>query len=337
MKELRLVFMGTPVFALPALRALHRGPHRIILVVTQPDRPAGRGRQVCFSPVKEAALSLGLTVWQPSSLRGEDSRAVLRAAAPDLIVTAAYGKLLPSPILELPSLGCINLHASLLPAYRGAAPIHRAVMEGAAASGVTVMRMTAELDTGEIILQERLPVGPEETAGGLHDRLAAAGGPLLARAVAELAAGTAVFTPQDPALASYAPPLQPEDERLDWSLDSASIYNRIRGMAPWPGAYTAWRGRRLKVLRAEPPGAQAAFAAAAPGTPPVYSCAGLRDLPGPAESAPGTVCRVEGAVITVTTGDGILGLSVVQPEGKRPMEAGAFARGRNIGPGSLFT
>ncbi len=324
MRALRLVFMGTPNFALPALQTLHRGPHRLALVITRPDRPGGRGRRVGAPPVKKAALELGLAVGQPVSPGNESCWEMLQEAAPDLIVTAAYGGLLPPRLLELPALGCINLHPSLLPAFRGAAPVQRAIMEGAAVTGVTIIRMVPEMDAGAIILQESLAVGPEETAGALSDRLAVAGGALLVRAVAALAAGTAVFTPQDSARVSFAPPLKPSEERLDWSLDRDSLFNRIRGLAPRPGAYTFWQGRRLKILKAALPPA----AARGDGKPPEQ----VETTP-----APGSICAVTAASIAVATGGGLLELLAVQPAGKRPMEAGAFARGYAITPGARFT
>lgn len=329
MKALRLVFMGTPAFALPALQELHRGPHRIALVITRPDRPQGRGRRVTAPPVKTAALEMGLTVGQPVSPDDASCWNMLQKAAPDLVVTAAYGGLLPPPVLALPSLGCINLHPSLLPAYRGAAPIQRALMDGSTVTGVTVIRMVPEMDAGEIILQESLPVGSEETAGELHDRLAAAGGLLLARAVAALAAGMATFTPQDPAGVSFAPLLKRSEERLDWRLGRVSLFNRIRGMAPRPGAYTIWRGRRVKVLRAALPATVPESSKRAMARTGAGFC-GRGELPG-------RVMAVTATAITITTGDGPLDLLSLQPAGKRPMEAGAFARGYTIAPGDCFT
>lgn len=269
MKTLKLLFMGTPAFALPSLERLRQSGHRLDAVVTRPDRPRGRGGRLCFAPVKEWALRHQVAVYQPFRLKEEGFLCRLRELAPDLIVTAAYGKILPPEILALPPQGCINLHASLLPAYRGAAPIERAVMDGALLTGVTVIMMAPEMDAGDIILQEAEPVGATDTAGELHDRLAVKGAALLVRAVEELARGVARPVPQDPAGVSYAPPLRPEEERLDWRRPALFLYNQIRGMHPRPGAYTTFEGRRLKVWRAAPP-ALATGQSPKPGSEPLH-------------------------------------------------------------------
>ncbi|MEW5785003.1 MAG: methionyl-tRNA formyltransferase [Bacillota bacterium] len=313
MKALHLVFMGTPLFAVPVLELLRTSRHHLAAVVTQPDRPRARGRRICFSPVKEWAVRHGVEVLQPARLLDDHFWERLRAINPALIVTAAYGKLLPPKLLQYPPLGCINLHASLLPAYRGAAPIHRAVMEGAARSGVTVMEMAPEMDAGNIIMQMEEPIALDDTAGTLHDRLAEAGARLLLQAVDALAAGTATSRPQDPAAISYAPPLRPEEEIIDWHRGAVSLHNQVRGMNPWPGAYTICGGKRLKVRRTALP----------------------EQLPEKAfpPAPPGTIFCTGGKTLYAATGDGPLALLEVQPDGKRPMSGGEFYCGRRFEPG----
>jgi methionyl-tRNA formyltransferase len=312
-KTLKLLFMGTPSFALPSLELISGSGHRLAAVITKPDRPRGRGGRLGFSPVKEWALRHEMPVYQPSRLIEESFMRQLREQAPDLIVTVAYGKILTPEILALPPLGCINLHASLLPAYRGAAPIQRAVMDGADRTGVTVIFMTPEMDAGDIILQEAEPVSAGDTAGDLHDRLAVKGARLLLRAVEELAHGTARPVSQDPARVSCAPRLSREEERLDWSRAAIALCNQIRGMNPRPGAYTIFSGRRLKVWRAAP---HEAFAG-----PP---------------APPGTILGTTAEGLLVAAGEGVLELLEVQPEGKRPMAAGSFYRGFRPPAGAVF-
>ncbi len=312
MNSASIIFMGTPKFALPSLEALHVSPYRIGAVVTPPDRPRGRGLKVSFSPVKKFAVQAGIKVLQPATLKDPEFWRELTGLNPDLIVTVAYGKILPPALLEFPPLGGINLHASMLPAYRGAAPINRVIMEGATATGVTVIKMTGQLDAGEIIMQDPEPVLIDDTAGSLHDRLAVKGGRLLLQAVEALVTGTAVLKAQDSSSASYAPPLKPEEERINWGLRNLELYNQIRGLSPFPGAYTGFKGKRLKVLTAAPP------------------------EPGDTGSRPGEVLQVAGEVITVGTACGSLNLLEVQPEGRPVMTAGAFSRGYDIRPGFRF-
>lgn len=310
---MRLVFCGTPAFALPSLRALLSSRHEVRGVVTQPDRPKGRERRLTPPPVKDLALSCGLPLWQPTSLLEAEFLSWLEGQRPDALVVVAYGKILPTRILELPRFGCINLHASLLPRYRGAAPIHWAVINGEAETGVTTMFMAPRLDAGDIILQERVAIGPRETTGQLHDRLADLGASLLVATLDLLEEGKAPRRPQEEALATYAPPLRPEDEKIDWRWSAAAVFNRVRGLNPWPGAYAVWQGRRLKIWWVEP-------------------------VPGPAgEFAPGEVvaCSAEG--ITVACGDGqAVVIKELQPEGKGLMAAAAFLRGYRLTPGARF-
>ncbi len=311
-----IVFMGTPGFALPSLEALHEGPCRIAAVVTQPDRPRGRGLKINYSPVKQFAMQAGIRVLQPITLKDPEFRQELAGLDAGLIVTVAYGKILPPYLLQLPPLGAINLHASMLPAYRGAAPINRAIMAGDTATGVTIIRMAAQMDAGDIIMQVSEPILMEDTAGSLHDRLAVKGADLLLQAVEALVSGTAVPTPQDHLSASYAPPLNPEEERINWDLDNTRLFNIIRGLSPFPGAYTVFEGKRLKI-----------FSAAFPE--PGAHIAG----PGGRGGSPGEVLHVSGEAITVATASGSLNLLTVQPAGRSKMSAGAFSRGYGVGPG----
>jgi methionyl-tRNA formyltransferase len=312
MPGLRLLFMGTPAFALPALELLHRSAHKISAVVTQPDRISGRGQIINYSAVKKWTLSNVMEIYQPEKLSEESFIAWLGKMQPDLIVTVAFGRLLNSCLLQTPPLGCINLHASYLPAYRGAAPIHRAIMEGSHFSGVSIIDLTEELDGGDIYDQKQEPIYPDDTAGLLHDRLAVSGASLLLKTVNALADGSAVKKPQDPALVSYAPPLVPLDEIIDWNLKAEEIHNRIRGLNPWPGAYTTFRGRRLKIWKSK-------LAEASRQDERVV--------------ATGTVYRVNVGSIDVVTGEGLLTLVDLQPAGKKTMDASAFCCGYQLKPG----
>lgn len=311
--------MGTPDFALPSLGLLSLSPHRLEALVAPPDRPAGRGGKTRYAPTKKWALDHGLAIMQPGKL-GNGSAFInqLQAIAPDLIVTVAFGKILPPGLLNLPPLGCINLHASYLPYYRGAAPIHRAVIDGADYSGVSVIKMSSVLDGGDIIMREKENISPYDTAGMLHDRLAERGATLLLRSVNAIAAGRAQATPQDHAQATYAPPLEQDDERIDWNQPSLEIYNRIRGLNPWPGAYTTFEGKRLKVWRAARPGSEGA------------------DNEKYADKKPGEILAVGDKSLSVATADGPLNLLDLQPAGKKAMSADSFCCGYRIEPGQCL-
>jgi methionyl-tRNA formyltransferase len=302
-KPLRVIFMGSPEFAVPSLRRLLADGHAIPLVVTQPDRPAGRGQALRPPPVKVVALQRGLRLLQPEKVNEPDAVAALKAAQPDVIAVAAFGQFLPREVRELPPLGCVNVHASLLPKYRGAAPINWALIAGETETGVTIMRIEAGMDAGPILLQRAIPIGPEEDAGTLHDRLAALGASALADALQLLARGEAVWTPQDDASAILAPKLRDEDCRLDLTGDPVLLVNRVRGLSPAPGAYLLWDGRRLKVLRAQAR---------------------------PEVGAPGTILRIDDQALVLGTGSGALALLEVQPEGKRRMTGAEFARGQRL-------
>ncbi|WP_258359450.1 methionyl-tRNA formyltransferase [Moorella sulfitireducens (nom. illeg.)] len=308
---MRLVFMGTPDFAVPSLKALLGSRHEITGVVTQPDRPRGRGKKLQPPPVKEVAAAAGLPVCQPANMKEGEFLTLLKEWRPEVIVVVAFGRILPQEILDLPLKGCINLHASLLPRYRGAAPIHRAVMNGETETGVTTMWMVSRLDAGDIILQEKLSIGPDATTGEIHDRLAVMGAGLLENTLDLVAASRAPRQPQDEALATYAPPLRPEEEMINWEQPAETIYNLIRGLNPWPGAYTLRAGERLKVY-------------------------GARILDAAAAGVPGQVVAVTGEGFVVQAGRGRLLITAVQPQGKKIMPADAYLRGYPLTMGEVL-
>lgn len=305
---MRLIFMGTPVFAVPSLKALCKAAYDVTLVVTQPDRPRGRGKRVQPTPVKAAALELGLPIEQPASLRDAAVQERLASLKPDAICVVAYGALLPPPLITLGRFGCINVHPSLLPKYRGAAPIQRALMNGEEVTGVTTMFLSEEMDAGDIILQEAVPIGADEDAGALHDRLADIGARLLVESLQLLAEGKAPRIPQAHEEATYAPKIEPHDEVIVWERSARELHNQIRGLSPSPGAYTFYNGRRLKIRQA-------------------------RWSPENTEAPPGTVVEWDGEAIRVQTGDGILHLLRVQPENSEPRSARDFVNGYRITAG----
>ncbi len=298
---LRVAFAGTPEFASTALAAIHAAGHGVPLVLTQPDRPAGRGMRLTPSPVKQLALDLGVPVAQPRSLRldgkfadeAEAGRAALEAARPDVLVVAAYGLILPQWVLDLPRLGCLNIHGSLLPRWRGAAPIHRAIEAGDAETGITIMQMDAGLDTGDMLLVEREPIGFDDTTGLLHDRLAALGARLVVQALADAAAGTLKPVRQPQAGVTYAHKIAKAEAAIDWTLPADVIERRVRAFDPFPGATFQARGETVKLWRSQ-----------------------VERLD--ASAAPGTVIAVDGQQLVVACGDGALALLDVQrPGGKR--------------------
>ena len=308
---MRLSFMGTAAFALLSLRALVDSGHDIGLVVTQPDRPAGRGRRVTPPPVKLAAEELKLPILQPEKVREPSVLAAVQSARPEAIVVVAYGQFLPESIVALPPLGCLNLHASLLPQYRGPAPIPRAIIRAETVTGVTIMRIEARMDAGPMLLQQPEPIRPRDTAGTLGERLAELGATLLCRALDQVARGTAHLIPQDETLATYAPKLTPKDTHLDWVRDARSLDALIRGLLPKPGAVTRFGSRRVKVLEAD--------VEAAPVAPP------------------GTVLAIDSSKgVLVATGQGGLRLTQMQPENRAAMGAADFARGYRVRPGDTF-
>ncbi len=297
---MRVIFCGTADFAVPSLHALAQ-QHDVALVVTQQDRPAGRGRRPRPSPVKQAALEHGLAVSQPRSLRRASVVAELAAVAADVIVVAAYGKILPPSVLDLPPHGCLNVHASLLPRHRGASPAAAAILAGDAATGVTIMRMDEGLDTGPILRQRSLALTGEETTATLTGALARLGAELLPPTLDDWIAGRIEPQPQDNAQATYAPLLKKEDGVVRWAQDAAAVCRHARAMQPWPGAVTFWQDRQVKILRAHP-------------------------LPDGGEGAPGTVFAHEKG-LAVTAGSGIVVLDEVQLAGKRALPAADFRRG----------
>jgi methionyl-tRNA formyltransferase len=310
---MRILFMGTPDFAVPSLLALLAAGYQVAGVVTQPDRPKGRGKKLTPPPVKVAALEKGLPVFQPEKVRSEESLAHLQSLPFDLLVTAAYGQILPVALLEIPRWGSINVHASLLPKYRGGAPIHRCIINGDAESGVTIMRMVKELDAGDMLAQVRVPIELGDTVGSLHDKLAAAGAVLLTETIATILDGSAVETPQDESKVTYAPNLSRDEERIQWANSGRDIYNQVRGMNPWPVAYTTLHGKRFKIWRTE-----------------------IVDETYVSDKPPGTILRVTDSSIEVQTGQGIIGILELQPEGKRCMTAEELLRGQPLEAGNQF-
>jgi methionyl-tRNA formyltransferase len=305
----RIVFMGTPAFACPSLAALLDGPDRVVGVVCQPDRPRGRGLALAAPPVKTLALSHGLPVLQPTKVRTPEFLDELRALAPDLIVVAAYGRILPRTILDLPAHGCINVHASILPRHRGAAPIQHAILAGDAETGITIMAMAEEMDAGDVLLVRRTAIESTDTGGTLGERLADVGAAALVDAITGLKDGSVHAVAQPADGVTFAPRIEREHTRLDWSRPARELERIVRAFAPEPSAYTTHAGATLKVFASE-----------------VRSAAG----------APGTVLESSSRGLVVATGDQALALLEVQPEGKRRMPIAAFLAGRRVAPGSCL-
>lgn len=314
---MKVIFMGTPEFAVPSLKTILAEGHEVAAVVTNPDRPKGRKRILTAPPVKIEAEKHGIPVFQPEKLRKSDVVEQIREISPDLIVTAAYGQILPKSLLEIPRLGCINIHASLLPKYRGGAPIHYAVMNGDAVTGVTIMYMAEGLDTGDMISKVEVPITDEDTTGSMFEKLAEAGADLLRKTLPGIADGSIQAVPQNDAEAVYSPNITREDEKIDWSRTSLQIFNQIRGLNPFPGAYTLWDGAIMKVWACQKPSDNSGSGSSK-------------------ELAPGTVlsCTVNG--IEVVTGDGTLILMTIQPAGKKAMDVAQFARGSSIPSGTVL-
>jgi methionyl-tRNA formyltransferase len=306
---MRVIFMGTPSFALPILRAIHKSKHKLISVVTQPDRPKGRGRKLGIPPVKEAAKELLLPVMQPQTAKDKAFIGEVKRISPDIIVVAAYGRILTRELLDIPPLGCINVHASLLPKYRGVAPIQWAIVNGERKTGITIMKMDEGMDTGDIFLAQEVAIGDEDTAQILHDRLAQVGASLIVKAMDQLDRGALRPIPQDHREASYAPPLKKEDGLIDWSQDARDIFNRIRGFNPWPGAFTYLKGSRLKIFSGEI----------------IHEEVGERV---------GKVVQSGSEGVKVATGKGSLLITEVQLEGRKRMPVHEFLIGNEIPPGT---
>lgn len=315
-KPLGIIFAGTPEFAALHLRALLDSPYPVRAVYTQPDRPAGRGRQLKASPVKQLALAQGLTVRQPSSLKSAELHDELRAWQADVMVVVAYGLILPRAVLSIPRLGCINVHASLLPRWRGAAPIQRAILAGDTESGVTLMQMDAGLDSGPIILRQPCPILPSDNAQTLHDRLATLGVQVLLAGLAELHSGVARPIPQDDRLACYAAKIDKAEAGLDWQRDAQTLERTVRAFNPWPVAHTVLAsGQTLRVWEAE-----LANAEVMPAIP----------LQAPSSVPPGTIIQTTRAGIDVATGQGVLRLTRMQLAGGRPLTAAEFINAHNL-------
>jgi methionyl-tRNA formyltransferase len=309
---MRIVFMGTPDFAKSSLAALLEKKEQVVGVYTQPDRPRGRGKKVSYSPVKELAQEHQIPVFQPPTLKNDLVYAQLQDLDPDIIVVVAYGQILPGQVLNLPALGCVNVHASLLSKYRGAAPIHWAIISGETVTGITTMFMTEQLDAGDMILQKQLAISPEMTVGEVHDRLAVLGGELLIETLTLMKQGNCPRIPQNDQEATYAPMLHDFHEVISWDANAQAIVNKIRGMNPWPGAYTMRNGERLKIYVA-------------------HVIEGFSE-----RGTPGQVLAIDQNGFVVQTGEGVLKVTHVQPAGKKQMAAAEFLKGYQLGIGETL-
>ncbi|MDO4552175.1 MAG: methionyl-tRNA formyltransferase [Bacillota bacterium] len=313
---MNIIYMGTPEFAAAPLKMLWEAGHTLSLVVTQPDRARDRGKKVAATPVKALAEELGLVVAQPERLRdNKEFLERMKALEPDLAVVAAYGKLLPPELLQIPRLGCVNIHASLLPKYRGAAPIQRCLLSGDPVTGVTLMYMAEGMDTGDIIAAAETETAGK-TSGDLHEELSLLGGQLLLETLPALAAGTAARIPQKEEEASFAPMVSKEEGKVDFRRSAAEIERQIRAFQPWPGAAAVYKGKPLKLLRAS-----------------VVELIGGRSAEAP---VPGTVLAADGAGVHIAAGSGVLVVTRLQAPGKRAMDAGEYLRGNPVEPGSQF-
>jgi methionyl-tRNA formyltransferase len=306
---MRLAFLGTPAFAVPTLERMVEAGHEVVAVLTQPDRPRGRGQQSAAPPVKEAALRLGLPVYQPERVRRPEAVEYLRGLGVNAMVVVGYGQIIPQVVIDLAPMGIINVHASLLPKYRGAGPIQWAIVNGETRTGVTTMRIDAGLDTGDMLLEAETPIGPDETAIELGHRLASMGAGLLVETLVGLAAGTIVPRKQDNAQATYAPLLKKEDGRIDWSQPAAAIHNRVRGLQPWPGAFTSFRGQTVHLWKTRGPGDS--------GQGPGGRILNLKPL-------------------LVSCGEGELELVELQLEGRKRMGAADFVNGQRVAVDEVF-
>ncbi|RHQ59672.1 methionyl-tRNA formyltransferase [Firmicutes bacterium AF25-13AC] len=315
---MRIIFMGTPDFAVPVLQSLINSRHEVVAVVTQPDRPKGRGKNMQFSPVKECALAHNIPVMQPVNVSVPEVIDELRAYEPELIVVVAFGQFVTKKIREMPKYGCINVHASLLPKYRGAGPIQWAVINGEKESGVTTMYMCREIDKGDMLLKDTVTLDPKETGDSLHDKLSMMGGPLLLKTIDQLEDGSAVRIPQCEEESTYAPKLEKTMGNIDWTMDADRIERLVRGLNSWPGTFTKIHGKTVKIWDCD-----------------VVCQEALTESQAAAE--PGTVIISEKDQLIVKAGNGALSLRMLQPEGKKNMTVDAYLRGYPIAQGELFT
>lgn len=307
-ESLRTIFMGTPEFALPTLKGLIAAGVNLVGVYTQPDRPKGRGKKLAASPVKLLAQEESIPVFQPRKLRDPQAVEELRELQPDLIVVVAYGQILPKAVLDIPQYHCINVHASLLPQYRGAAPINKAIMEGENETGITTMLMDVGLDTGDMLVKMSLPIGADETAGQLHDRLALLGRKAMEETLEQLCAGTLKAEKQDDNLSSYAPMLKKEDGLIDWHKSARTIHNQVRGLDPWPGAYTYLDGEQLKIASTR--------------------------VEEDSDAEPGTIVTAAKSGIRIACGEGTLVVGELQLPGKKKLSAMSFLSGHPLFAGT---
>ncbi len=310
---MRIVFMGTPEFALPSLEHLILNQYQVVAVYTQPDKPAGRERSSRPSPVKRAALNWMLPVVQPVSFKAKETVAQLARWQPDVIVVAAFGQILPQLVLDIPTYGCLNLHPSLLPEFRGAAPVASAILAGSEFSGVSLMLMDKGLDTGPVLAQAQIPISEQDTTGSLTAKLSLIAAQLLLEVLPGWVRGELITRPQDEAEASYTKMLNKSEGEIDWRLPAVDIWRKVRAFQPWPGCYTNWRGKQLKIIEAVP-------------------------LPGERGGVVGQVIALDksAAAFGITTGDGVLGVNQVQIEGKRVMSAAEFLRGQRQFIGAIL-
>lgn len=309
---MRIVFMGTPDFSVPVLESLVKAGHQVVGVVTQPDKPKGRGKAVLMTPVKEKALEYEIPVYQPVKVREPEFVEVLKGLEPDIMVVVAFGQILPKNVLDIPRYGCVNVHASLLPRYRGAAPIQWVVIDGEKESGVTTMMMDVGLDTGDMLEKAVVTLEPDETGGSLHDKLSVLGAELILSTLQKIEGGTIVRIPQTDDNTCYAKMLHKSMGDIDWSMDAEAIERLIRGLNPWPSAYTKWNGKTLKIWKAEV-------------------------LEDEYDGVCGQVVYTDKTSLYVKTGKGTLALKELQPEGKKRMEIDAFLRGYPVEADTVFT
>lgn len=308
---MRVIFMGTPDIAVPALEQIIEAGHEVVLAVSQPDKAVGRSKALKYTPVKECALSHGIEVYQPEKIRAEESVAYLKTYEPDVIVVEAFGQIVSQAVLDIPKYGCVNIHTSLLPKYRGAAPIQWAVLNGESVTGVTTMRMDSGIDTGDMIMKQEVIIKEGETSGTLYDRLAEEGAKLIVKTLEAIENGTAVYTPQDASFATHTKKITKEMGSIDWSKSAEEIERLIRGMNPWPSAYTRLDDKNVKIWKAK-----------------VTSHEQL--------ASPGTITAVTKEGMEVQTGSGILSILELQMEGKKRMAADAFLRGYEVKEGTVF-